>query len=869
MNALTLLLAAVTLTADTSNPVNSFFSKDEKATVTYSVKGLEPGAKTKLTAQIFDELEKQVVELPALEVTADAKGEWTGSAALPTARYGFYRLKAQCGAARLPKVGSRRPDCITFAVVYDPGKRKQYPVEETFYGTCGGGPDVYKWFGTTFAYGGSQPLDPARYARHLKNGGTVPTERGTIIAESADRLAEFLPQEGKDYFKKVGAKGLALYKLLDTEEGRKWYRQALQEMAKAAREQIKGRRIYEVTSEPDLALPGPEMVVKQTKFASEILHEADPEGLVFGPTLSSFNKGTFFRQLCELGIFRYLDAFGIHPYGAFPPEPNGQLTRIRELRRLVREQKGRDILMGGTEGGYCVPSTTATDLAQALGMTRLQLILLGEGFDFNCMFYPTDFGNDGFTTREGDYGITSNLELETRRFGPNKASPRPAAAMISAATRFTEGHRSTGCLEGIFGETTLGYSYATKDDSCVIALWDWGNTGAVAELNVGCDEIEVADEWGNERRVRTKKGVLTLKLTERPQYVIEPRPALWGRKGTEAKRLQAEAEKKAAAREAARELALQAFEPTVLADGTLGVAGTVENRQPRDLQVTFETRVRGIVEARGAVTETLKPREVRRIVVPLGGFSPDPFRTYKVETCAKTASGYLERLSADENFLVAEKVPAGTAASAFANWKNPHYRETPAGLTNTTLRLAIGWNERYLYFDALVEDDSFAPTMPGWFSWNGDAIQLGLAKGVLLKSTENTQTDLKAEAHTETTFALTADGPQAYRTRTYDYKELPSGTSQKDLRGLVSPKECPFEVTTEKIPSGTRIRYRIAVPWRFMEIRGEPPHAGESCRFALYVCDRDPGMRSMEHTNRLFELQAGAPKRFGRIVFGK
>ena len=866
---LALLLAAVTLTADTSNPVNSFFRKDEKATVTYSVRGLEPGARTKLTAQVLDELDKQVAELPALEVTADAKGEWTGSAALPTGRYGFYRLKAQCGAARLPKVGSRRPDCITFAVVYDPDKRKQYPVEETFYGTCGGGPDVYRWFGTSYAYGKGTPLEPERYARHLKSGDPLPDERGTIIAESAEKLAAFLPQEGKDYFKKVGAKGLAVYMLLESEEGRKWYRLALQNMAKAAREQIKGRRIYEVTSEPDLALPGPEWVVRQTKFASEVLHAADPEGIVFGPTLSSFNKGTFFRQLCDLGIVDYIDAFGLHPYGAFPPEPNGQLGRIREIKRLLREKKGRDMLMGGTEGGYCVPSTTATDLAQAVGMTRLQLILLGEGFAFNCMFYPTDYGNDGNSNREGDYGLTSNLELETRRFGPDKASPRPAAAMISAASRFTEGHRPTGCLEGVFGETTLGYSYATKDDECAIALWDWGNTGAVAELNVGREEVEVADEWGNERRVRTKKGVLTLALTERPQYVIDPDPALWGRKGSEAKRLQREAEKKAAEREAAREIAFQSFAPTVLSDGTPGVRGTVENRQPRDITVTLETRIRGMVEARGSATVTLKQREIGSVAVPLPGFRPDPFATMRMEVVAKTASGYLERLTADENFLVAEKVAEGTADSAFANWKSPRYRETPSGVTNTTLRLAVGWNERYLLFDALVEDDAFAPTMPGWFSWNGDAIQLGLAKDVLTKSTGNTQTDLKAEAHTETTFALTTDGPQVYRTRSYDYQALPMGTSQKDLRGLVSPKDCPFEVTTERTASGTRVRYRIAVPWRFLNIRERPPRLGESCRFALAVCDRDPGMKTCEHTNCLFELKAAAPKRFGRIVFGK
>ena len=138
-----------------------------------------------------------------------------------------------------------------------------------------------------------------------------------------------------------------------------------------------------------------------------------------------------------------------------------------------------------------------------------------------------------------------------------------------------------------------------------------------------------------------------------------------------------------------------------------------------------------------------------------------------------------------------------------------------------------------------------------------------------MKSFENTQTDLKAEARTGMTFALTEQGPEIYRTDTYDYKELPAGTSQADSSGLVSLADCPFEVKTLKTTGGVRIRYRIAIPWRFMEIRERPPRLGESCRFSLWVCDRDSGMKVGRHTNKLFVLRAGAPKRFGRIVFGR
>ena len=200
MNCLTLLLAAVTLTADTSNPVNSFFFKGENATVIYSVRGLAPGAKEKLTAQIFDELDKKLVDMPALEVVADEKGEWTGSASLPTERYGFYLLRAQCGEARLPKVGSRRPDCITYAVVYDPSKRKTYPDEWTFYGLCGTGPDVDRWLGTSFHYSGTTPTAPEKWAKFSDKAKAAKRKhRDTICASGQKILDEFLPPEGRAF----------------------------------------------------------------------------------------------------------------------------------------------------------------------------------------------------------------------------------------------------------------------------------------------------------------------------------------------------------------------------------------------------------------------------------------------------------------------------------------------------------------------------------------------------------------------------------------------------------------------------------------------------------------------------------------------
>ena len=867
---MTALLFAVVLAADTSNPTNSFFRKDESASVTFSVSKIQVGETLSLESSIYDEQDKKLADLPALSVKGDAGGKWTGTLPLPTDRYGFYRLRAKCGGATLPKVGSRQTGCITYAVVFDPDRRKTYPDDWTFYGLCGTGPDVARWFGTAFHFAGATPLSEERVRSMRAKGREPRVLRGTISCGKQSNLAEFLPKEGVDFCASNGIRSVALWNYVKSSEGERWYRLALTGLVRAAKRQVPGRRVYEITGEPDMTAPDPESVVALLRVAYDVVSKEDPEGEICGPMVSSFSAVQYHRRLFELGLADCITAFGIHQYMPIPPEPSGILSKIRELRKMVRDRKGRDLPMYGGEGGFNVKSTIQDDLLQMNGIVRAQLIMLGEGMGMSLVFYPTDYGADGFVSRDGDYGLTSNLELETRRFGPNRVSPRPAAAALAAATRFTEGHRATGCLEGCFGDTTLGYSYATADDECVIVAWDWGGSGATAEINVGRGEIVVADHMGNERTVKTRDGVLTLKLSESPQYVVDPAPALWGWRGTEAARMQALARERAAAREAAREVALKSFAPCVAGDGAPAVAGVVENRRQEPTDVVFETRVRGRPDARESVKARLAPGETRRLVVPLSRFVPGSFETMKVETSVSTSTGYSESLSADENFCIAPRVAVGNgegAAGVFGNWKNPRYEAAPGGTADCSLKLAVAWNEKFLMFDAVVEDDDYSPSIPGWFSWNGDAIQLGLAKDVLLKSTANMLTDLYSEAFTETTFALTQDGPQAYRTKSFEPKRLPQGSNPKDTKGQIDLAECPLDVKVErKAGGGASVRYRIAVPWAYMN-RSTPPETGESTRFALWVCDRDAGDRIVGHAVKLFNLKPNAPKQFGRVVF--
>lgn len=215
----TALLLAVVFSADTSNPTNSFFRRGEAATVTFAVSGIPSGETFKLESAIYDEHDRKLADMPALDVAGGSDGKWTGSLPLPTERYGYYRLRAKCGGTELPKVGTRPPGCITYAVVFDPDKRKRYPDDWTFYGLMGGALDVDRWLGTTFHFASATPLSKAQIAKKKSRGESTALTPGTISAGNHENLAKFMPPEGRAFCASNGIRSVNLWNYLKSPGG--------------------------------------------------------------------------------------------------------------------------------------------------------------------------------------------------------------------------------------------------------------------------------------------------------------------------------------------------------------------------------------------------------------------------------------------------------------------------------------------------------------------------------------------------------------------------------------------------------------------------------------------------------------------------
>ena len=510
--------AEVRLTGETNRPENSFFRPGETVLLNFEASGLAAKETLTLSVEIFDWNDRSLRKV-SVPVTATPAGTWRGSVQAPNQAYGFYRARVRLSnGVTTPKTGSRPTGQITYAILPDPGARRVYPLAETFFGLHGQSAGMLRWIGGRWMGVGvvMEEKKGAELAAKYRKDGWVSYRYATLVTPfryhylSAEDVKKHT--DGKIF---TDAAGEALFLA--------FYR----ELASRAKNQKYSNDVmrYQPMWEPDLTFTDEE-ILKFHRVAHAGIRAGDPEAKILGPCFSNITGESLarHRKLFESGLLRYIDELTIHPYIQYPVEQNGFVENVRRLRELVRQYSdGREIVIRANESGYKAAATVEQELLQMYGQVRANLIMLGEGFASNEPFYGYDHG-DG----NGDYGLCYNLTLPVRRWAPPRVAPRPAFAALAAASFLLEGHRPTGTI-GYLGETVLGYSYADASDHCVIALWDFGGHDPEVELPVGRPEIEVADMMGNRKMVATDGGMLRVKLSGAPLYVIGASPALWGK----------------------------------------------------------------------------------------------------------------------------------------------------------------------------------------------------------------------------------------------------------------------------------------------------------------------------------------------------
>ena len=867
--------AAPVLTVETDNATNNMFAVGKAAAATFGAKGWSANESRQVVADIFDYRNEKVGTLTA-ELKADANGTGSVRVALPTDRHGFFRVRAKAGDLALPKLGTRPAGEFTYGVTVDPKDRPDIPQERAFMGIHGEAAGQGRWMGAHQGFA-SYALTEEGFRKMQAANAANPWKRwGFANINISSHIYDFVTWSNKGALSPASEQWVIkhrndmTWKAFTTEEGRAFYREWIALKVNAYRKYMHtpGKRIYEIFWEPDLTAPDKKTMVDAAEFAAKLIKEIDPEGLVALPTISNCSHLGWHRELFELGILKYGDVFDLHPYTAYPPEPNGYLDNIRALKRMLAEYGRPDMPFICTESGYQTSATQEGERLQLDGQVRVQLMLLGEGIWFNCPFYGTDYGGDRDDHREGDYGLTYNLDYPKPRFGARHISPRPAFCGLAAFSMLLDGWKARESVECL-GETVLGYVYTNGTGRATAALWDFGGTDQTVRLPVGRPEIELADVMGNRFTRKTDDGTLALKLSTSPVYVFDPDLASWdrGMKGyRDAAAAAARAKEMAPVKVTAASAAFAGTEPAA--------SVTVVNNTDAARTLSVSTRIVGEPDARQAVKVAFAPHETKAVRVPMPGFRPNPFKLFKLEAAAFDAEAHRAEIRREVNFLSADYVPGVGRDASVGDWAGVRRQPVPfttvqndcsganafQGEKDLSAEIGFGWNEDFLLIDALVKDDAYRQDQTGWWTWNGDAIQFGFAKARLEHLTANDYTDSLAQGTTEIDFALTKNGPEGYRTISFDPYKWPTDVHGK---GQIDPKECPMSVEKTEVAGGIELRYRIALPWRYMN-KTEGAKAGEQVFVSATFNDRDPGDK-VYTAIPMFELKRMAPRHFGAV----
>lgn len=163
---------------------------------------------------------------------------------------------------------------------------------------------------------------------------------------------------------------------------------AWKRLAAAISSRYKGKiAAYEITNEPNIALPGAKEYIPYLKSAAQILKQNDPDTLIIGGGITTDYGGKTDRFLAEMGksgVLNFCDALSFHPYASpldsSPLSARSALLGLREL--LDRYTPG--LPLWNTELYYIGPAASAHyavagRASHAHHLLRRTLIDLGEG----------------------------------------------------------------------------------------------------------------------------------------------------------------------------------------------------------------------------------------------------------------------------------------------------------------------------------------------------------------------------------------------------------------------------------------------------------------------------------------------------------
>lgn len=959
----------IQLSAETSRPELSVFIPGEKIVLAFSVSGLPANdSSQKLELKVVDESEHEIAAVK-LPITADAQGKGYVEYNAPNKKFGFYRIYAALSnGTSLSKLRSRPEGFVTYCIVPDPANRQLYPSTETFFGMQGGfnsEVNVLPYLGIRWVLGGyawgdfesdrsGQFAESRKAAKAANTPLPGPSDFSWAKVTKNGKVQPWTVYKMPTLFMRVpkwaAIPETAAYSTAAlTPEGEKGWYEYCREVGKALKTDAPNLSEYlvQITWEPvyPWGYKGTsEQLIKIHEIAYKALHEANPKIKVLGPTGAGIDRGgvEWNLQLMKTGIGKYIDGLAIHPYHAVPPEREGYITNIRNLKEGLLQIAGHPVKIYGTEQGKATNENTANEIIQALGLIRQNLIIFGEGAQINFAFYIVDY------LSEPGYGFFYNLN-PNMDWGTNKFGPKPVAPAYAAMTYLLEGHKSTGAIEWL-GETAWGYAFERGND-IVLAVWDYGDAPREVSVPVGVKKVTVYDWMGNPTVLDTPNGIAKVSLTQKPLYIRGAAAKLWGSKAKQPLKLnhtrvtvfagsnitiagtaaisdkalkgyleilpneelgtgririplKGKAGKSIAFSKAlkispatrpgtysiniglvngiepvtasavvltvAPPVSIQSVRPVKSSTDDTSIIVSVQNQQKQAYTGSVQLSIKGVPESRKSVKVNIPGNSKQDIKFSYTDLAVFPERTYTVSVkVAGNIGSYIEK-SFSVDFLSAVKATKNIEIDGnLDEWnglpivilKGSEFCVRSKEYFDPELQAELRylWNSDALYLAVQVQDRKHIQDYDGYMTWKGDCLQVAfnVDYGKVQQKTGNVLADTAAEKLRicEIDLALTKNGPEAYRTMTFDEKNFPVA--------LLSRVQLPLAVVRE----GDYTIYEAAIPWTTLGLKN-PPTTGQSIGTAITVNDMNSSSQLDPSALGLFGGIAGSknPDKYGTLL---
>ncbi len=262
---------------------------------------------------------------------------------------------------------------------------------------------------------------------------------------------------------------------------------------------------WEVWNEPNISQfwspkPNADDYARLLRATRTTTIATDPKSKLVG-CVTAGPDTQFIRKVLEAGAGDAFDILSIHNY--FWTD-EGIINDLRSIRALMSEfQQEKPIWI--TEIGWPTGKNWMSEEDQAKMLVRVFTLSLAEGVERLFYYNSTDYQPWDSGGWDGRTGLFDQGDI-----------PKAAAVAYNELIWQLGGMKYGGKLnvgKGVYGR------YFARGDEQTAVIWTTGSQRVTVSLPTNAPEVTVIDMLGRESFVKPEKGILSLSVTDRPQYV--------------------------------------------------------------------------------------------------------------------------------------------------------------------------------------------------------------------------------------------------------------------------------------------------------------------------------------------------------------